>query len=207
MDLKQSILDAAAREREAIAREPFVEALAAGRAPDPVVARWAREDLWFVRGLRRAVGRLMADAPDEAAVDLLAGAVPVLADECARLAAQATALGADPEAPADPLTVRFVNLLREAAAAGFGVGIAPYWAAEAAYLEAWTGVRERIGLTGPYAPWIENWTSAGFAAFVDALGRLVDAYGDPGAGAALAAEVFVLEREFWRMCWEGPAVS
>ena len=196
-----------ARDAEAvlaeIGEEPFLAALAADELPDAALARWVREDTHFLRALRRMIARLILDAPDEHCVDVIAGAYPALQFELDRFAREAERLGEDlGEAPAS-ITARFTELLAEAADAGFAEGIGTYWAVELAYLEAWTAVRRRVGLSEPYAEWIENWTSDGFRAFVDALAAIVDEHGDPAAVRRRSEEVFALERELWRWCFDG----
>lgn len=186
-----------------IGEEPFLSAMAANRLPDAALARWVREDTHFLRALRRMIAQLIVDAPDERAVDVIAGAYPALQFELDRFAREAERLGEDLEGAPAALTARFVDMLLGAARAGFAEGIGAYWAAEAAYLEAWSSVRRRVGLREPYADWIENWTSDEFRGFVAALGAIVDQHGDPEAVRRRAAEVFVLERELWRWCHEG----
>ncbi|MEZ5100836.1 MAG: hypothetical protein R3C15_13755 [Thermoleophilia bacterium] len=186
---------------EALPGRPFVRALAAGDVPRPALVRWLQEDLWFVRLLRRPVGLLLADAPDERAADVVAGAFPALDGEIRRFEAELARLGAAPAPAPCALVARFDRLLRDAAAAGFATGIAAYWATEHAYLHAWSAVRGDGPARGPYAAWIENWTSPGFAAFVAGLGRLADEHADPAAALPLAHEVLALEVELWDHCW------
>lgn len=187
----------------AIGTEPFLTALAENQLPDAALGRWVREDTHFLRTLRRMIARLIADAPTEAAVDVIAGAYPALQSELDRFAEEAARLGEDLDSEPSGVTRRFDEVLMQAARAGFAEGIGAYWAAEVAYLEAWSGVRRRVGLQEPYASWIENWTSDEFRAFVGDLGAIVDEHGDPAAARRRAGEVFVLERELWRHCFEG----
>lgn len=187
----------------AIATEPFLTALAENQLSDAALGRWVREDTHFLRTLRRMIARLIADAPTEAVVDVIAGAYPALQSELDRFAEEAGRLGEDLDAKPAKVTRRFDEVLMQAAQAGFAEGIGAYWAAEVAYLEAWSGVRRRVGLQEPYASWIENWTSDGFRAFVAELGAIVDEHGDPGAAGRRAGEVLALERELWRHCFEG----
>ena len=186
-----------------IGEEPFLGAMAADELPDAALARWVREDTHFLRALRRMIARLIVAAPDERSVDLIAGAYPALQYELDRFAREAERLAIDLEGEPAPVTARFAEMLLAAADAGFPEGIGAYWAAEVAYLDAWSAVRRRVGLRGPYADWIENWTSDGFRDFVAALGEIVDAHGDPDAVSRRAGEVFALERELWRWCFEG----
>ena len=186
-----------------IAEEPFLTAMAANELPDAALGRWVREDTHFLRALRRMIARLIVEAPDEHCVDVIAGAYPALQSELDRFAREAERLGVDLGTEPAPLTARFADLLQTSAAAGFAEGIGTYWAAEVAYLDAWSAVRRRVGLREPYADWIENWTSDGFRDFVGALGAIVDAHGEPDAVRRRAGEVFRLERELWRWCFDG----
>lgn len=199
--LTERILRSEAPALERLRDRPFVRALATGEVPEPALVRWLQEDLWFVRLLRRSVGLLLAAAPDEDAADVIAGAFPALDEEIRRFEAELARLGQAPSPAPHPLTARFDRLLRDAAAAGFATGIAPYWATEHAYLHAWSSVRGDGPAGGPYAGWIENWTSPAFAAFVAALGRLVDQHGDAAVALPLAHEVLAFEVDFWEVCW------
>ncbi len=185
-----------------IGEEPFLESMAADELPDAALARWVREDIHFLRALRRMIAQLIVVAPDERSVDVIAGAYPALQSELDRFAREAERLRVDLGGEPAPVTARFAEMLRDAARAGFSEGIGAYWAAEVAYLDAWSAVRRRVGLRGPYADWIENWTSDGFRDFVAALAAIVDAHGHPDAVRRRAAEVFALERELWRWCFE-----
>lgn len=186
-----------------IGDEPFLTALAGNELPAAALGRWVREDTHFLRALRRMIGQLIVDAPDEQAIDVMTSAFPALQFELDRFAREADRLGEDLDGRPGPVTARFDEMLLAAARAGFAEGIGAYWAAEVAYLEAWSAVRRRVGLREPYAAWIENWTSDGFRDFVAALGAVVDAHGDPEAVRRRAAEVFALERDLWRWCFEG----
>ena len=188
-----------------IADEPFLTAMAANDLPDAALARWVREDSHFLWALRRMIARLIVHAPDEHSVDVMAGAYPALQSELDRFAREAERLAVDLGGRPQPLTARFGRVLLEAADAGFAEGIGAYWAAEVAYLDAWSAVRRRVGLREPYADWIENWTSDGFRDFVDRLAAIVDRHGDPEAVRRRAAEVFELEQQLWRWCFEGGA--
>lgn len=197
------------REAEAvlagIGEEPFLAALAANELPAAALARWVREDTHFLWTLRRMIARLIVDAPDESSVDLIASAYPALQSELDRFAREGERLGEDLGGEPGPVTARFDELLHDAARSGFAEGIGAYWAAEVAYLEAWSAVRRRVGLREPYADWIENWTSDAFRDFVGALGDVVDRHGDAEAVSRRALQVFALEQELWRWCFEGDA--
>ncbi len=201
--LTATILSEAGPALARIGEEPFLTAMAANELPDEALARWICEDTHFLRTLRRMIASLIVDAPGERAVDVIAGAYPALQFELDRFAREAERLGEDLDGRPAPVTARFDELLLEAARAGFPEGIGVYWAVEVAYLEAWRAVRRRVGLQEPYAVWIENWTSDAFRDFVEALGAIVDEHGDPDVVRRRAGEVFQLERELWRWCYEG----
>ena len=57
-------------------------------------------------------------------------------------------------------------------------------------------------LFGPYAEFVERWSSAEFGAYVGLLGALADRYPHEAAQEHFN-EVLVHEREFWKMSWEG----
>ncbi len=190
-----------------IGEEPFLGAMAADELPDAALARWVREDTHFLRALRRMIARLIVVAPDESSVDVISAAYPALQSELDRFAREAERLRVELGSQPAPLTARFAGMLLEAADAGFAEGIGAYWAVEVAYLDAWSAVRRRVGLHGPYADWIENWTSDAFRDFVAALGAIVDAHGDPDAVRRRAGEVFAFERQLWRWCFEGAPES
>ena len=198
-----SILREARPTFETIAREPFLAALAENRLSNAALARWMREDTHFLRALRRMIGLLVADAPSEHAVDVMTSAYPALQAELDTFAVEAARIGEEIEGGPAPVTRRFNDMLFDAARTGFPDGIATYWAVEVAYLEAWSSVRERVGLREPYAKWIENWTSPAFREFVGALATIVDEHGDRDTARRRSLEVFELERELWAWCHHG----
>lgn len=202
------ILRESAGALDAIKREPFLAALADNSLPAEALGRWVLDDTHFLRALRRMMARLIADAPDEGPVDVITGAYPALQFELDRFAQEARRLGMELERPPGPVTQRFNALLEDVSRKTFAEGIVVYWAVEYAYLAAWDSVRDRVGLREPYAEWIENWTSDGFREFVTALGGLADDHGasDTAAGR-LVREVFELERDLWRWCYDGNAGS
>jgi thiaminase/transcriptional activator TenA len=201
--LTQSILRDSRPALSSIAREPFLVALAEDRLSDAALGRWVREDTHFLHALRRSTALLVADAPSERAVDVITSAYPALRSELDRFAEAARRIGEEIGSDPQGVTRRFNELLFSSARAGFAEGIGVYWAVEMAYLEAWSTVRDAVGVTGTHAGWIENWTSEAFRAFVADLGVLVDEHADPRAARRGTAEVLSLEQELWRWCHEG----
>ena len=80
------------------------------------------------------------------------------------------------------------------------------WAVEVAYLEAWRSAS--LG-NGPFRPFVEHWTDAAFAAFVDRLEQAGDgalavaSAAHVDAAAAAMAVTFDHEAAFWVMTWHG----
>jgi len=69
---------------------------------------------------------------------------------------------------------------------------------ENSYLAAWSALPP----SGPYAEFIERWSSPDFAAYVAALGELVERQPHEAAQECFN-RVLMHEREFWKMSWEG----
>jgi thiaminase len=74
----------------------------------------------------------------------------------------------------------------------------PVFGVEAAYLAAWTALVP----SGPYAEFIERWSSAAFVTYVTVLGGLAERHPHEAAQEHFN-EVLVHEREFWKMSSEG----
>jgi thiaminase len=108
-----------------------------------------------------------------------------------------------------PVTLGYTSFLLASAHDGLLDGLAVLYAAERAYLDTWTSVRD-AGVGGsPYRDWIDNWTSPGFRGFVAALGAELDRLAgepppplDERLGTAFARAA-AFELAFWEMCWRG----
>jgi thiaminase len=89
-------------------------------------------------------------------------------------------------------------LIRCAYTEPYPVPLAMLFGVEASYLAAWSTLLP----SGPYAEFIQRWSSADFAAYVGLLGALADRNPHEAAQEHFN-EVLVHEREFWKMSWEG----
>jgi thiaminase/transcriptional activator TenA len=69
---------------------------------------------------------------------------------------------------------------------------------EASYFTAWSS----LAASGPFAEFIQRWSSVDFAAYVEDLGALTERYPHE-ASQELFNEVLMHERKFWKMSWEG----
>ncbi len=187
---------------ERIAAEPFLEGLADGSLPDPCLDAWLREDWHFVVAMRRSLGVLVAEAPDEETVDLVGAAFPVVRAELDRFEGEIARRGVDLGAGPGPVVGAFNEAVRAAFSAGPASALASYWALEHAYWWAWSRVRARVGADGPYGGWIENWSSPEFATFVSALADLADRHSDLETATPIARDVFARELSLWRYLWQ-----
>lgn len=186
-------------------RHPFVTAVADGSLATGRFNVWIQQDNRFVEGLTRFIRELTAIAPEEDAAGLEAG-LAALGAELELFEGYASREGIRLDVPALDMCASYVAFLRGLVGDDYSAALTAYYGCERAYLEAWTGVRARTGATGPYADWIENWTSEAFAAYVDWLGARLDVLA-AGAGDDVKTRlVRVFERTvefevaFWDAC-------
>jgi len=192
------------RWREATS-SPFLDGARSGDLPAAAFDRWLEQDRLFVEAGARAWSRLLIAAP--------ADDLPLLADGIAASTAEMVWFGelgverglAIPAEPLPAAAAYHADLLR-LAGEPYPVALAAMWAVEAAYLQAW---RSALPGAPAYRPFVEHWTDAAFATFVDRL----QAAADGALGGASEAEVeaaadavtVIAEREaaFWAMIWTG----
>lgn len=193
----------------AMAAHPFVRGLADGSLPEAALRAWVQQDRVFVLEERRVVAALRAHGLPAALDRLLAGLDGGLVAEADAFAATAAARGAPVDAEPWPVCLGYTSYLLCCAHDGVLEGLTGLYAAERAYLDTWTAVAAGGTAGSPYREWIENWTAAGFRAFVADLGRELDelAGEPPPAMAERLAAVFAgaarFELAFWEMCWSG----
>jgi thiaminase/transcriptional activator TenA len=192
-------------ERDTLARiadEPFLSGLAEGSLTDACLDAWLCEDWHFVTSMRRTLGVLVHDGPDEETVDLVGGAFPVIRAELDRFEGEIERRGLDVGPAPGRVVADFNAAVHSAFSAGPASALASYWALEHAYWWAWSRIRERIGISGPYGGWIDNWSSPEFAAFVGELADLVDRHSELSVAAPIVRDVFARERRLWRYLWD-----
>lgn len=200
--LTAALLEAERAALERIANEPFLSGFAKGSLPDACLNAWLREDWHFVTAMRRTLGTLVVNGPDEATVDLVGGAFPVIRAELDRFEEEIGRRGVDVGNAPGRVVADFNDAVESAFAAGPASALASYWSLEHAYWWAWSRVREQIGISGPYGGWIDNWSSPEFAAFVSDLADLADRHSDLQTAAPIASDVFARERGLWRYLWD-----
>ena len=177
-----------------IATHPFVTAAADGSLAPEAFDRWLVEDHHFVVGFRRFLARLVALAPDEPARDLLAGALVPLQAELELFRREADARGLDLGAEPGPTTLGYTSFLLASTADGWQTALTVLYGAEKAYFDAWSAVRRRAEASSPYWPFIDNWSSPAFGAWVDDVAALVER---TGRDDAAFERVVRFELRFW----------
>lgn len=178
---------------------PFVLATADGSLPEAAFDRWLLEDHAFVVEFRRFLAGVLALAPDEESRDVLAGGITALTPELGLFRAELDRRGLDrhtyvPSAGCLAYTSYLLASLHE----GYDVAAAVLYGVEKAYLDAWTTVRRRAEESGSrYREFVDNWSAAPFASYVDELGTLLGD-GAPSPAQRLAfGRVVEFEERFW----------
>ena len=131
----------------AMAGHPFVLGLAEGTVPDGALQAWVQQDRVFVVEERRVVAALRAHGLPSRLDDLLADLDRSLVVEAEAFAQAAAEHGVAPDAEPWPVCLGYVSYLRCAAFDGVLEGLTALYAAERAYLDAWTAVAERSPAT------------------------------------------------------------
>ncbi len=176
----------------------FLDAVGDGSLPEEAFHRWLVQDYLFVVGFTRFLAVAAARTPRPAQSAMIGG-LAALDDELGWFERHAEARGLELDAEPHPTCRRYVDFLVAAAyTEPVEVLLAILYGVEVAYTVAWG----RYAPRGPYAEFIERWTSEPFQQYVAELERLADAHPHPGQQAAFD-EVMRHEREFWRMTWEG----
>lgn len=159
---------------ERIPVHPFVVAAADGSLPEEAFGRWLVEDHHFVVGFRRFLARLVAIAPDEAARDVLAGALAPLQAELDLFRAEADRRGLDLGAEPNPTTLGYTAYVQATADDGWATALTVLYGVEKAYFDAWCAVRATAETSSPYWAFIDNWSSDAFGSWVADIEGLLD---------------------------------
>ncbi len=176
----------------------FLDAVGDGSLPEEAFHRWLVQDYLFVQGFTRFLA-LAASRTPRPAQSVLLGGLAALDAELGWFEGHAGSRGLDLGAAAHPTCRRYVDfLVASAYTEPVEVLLAILFGVEVAYTVAWG----KLEAKGPYAEFIERWTSTEFQQYVAELLRLADAHRHPGRQPAFD-EVMRHERDFWRMTWTG----
>ncbi|KAI8463492.1 MAG: TENA/THI-4 family [Monoraphidium minutum] len=171
---------------------------------------WLAQDYLYVRKFTRMLAGMMATCPEHH-LDVLLSGIAAIDVEVNWFKAKAKERGIDLAATAmQPACQEYAAFLATLGAEPYAVQAAVFWAMEAIYNQAWTGVGE--GLANPqFQEFSDRWGNAGFAVYVSDLERQADealAAADDAARAAADAAVrraVELELAFWNMAYAGDA--
>jgi len=179
-------------------RSPFLDALAAGSLAEDAFRRWLAQDYLFAKDLIAFQAVLLAKAPRDCH-NLLVGGLTALDKEMAWFESHAVRLQVNLDIAPHSTCRRYTDfLMRCAYTQPSPVLLGVLFGVEASYLAAWSALLP----SGPYAEFIERWSSAEFAKYVAALGELANRHPHEAAQEHFN-EVLAHEREFWKMSWEG----
>jgi thiaminase/transcriptional activator TenA len=175
----------------------FLDAVGDGTLPQEAFHRWLVQDYLFVKGFTRFAALTAAQTP-RPAQSVLIGGLAALDAELAWFEEHARDRDLELETVAHPICRRYVDfLVASAYSQPPEILLAIFYGVEVAYTVAWG----RLAARGPYAEFIERWTSPEFTAYVAELMGIADEHSHPGQQAAFN-EVMRHEREFWQMTWE-----
>ena len=189
-----------------IVRHPFVVAAADGSLDPAAFNRWLVEDFAFVVGFRDFVQGLAALAPTGDATSVLTGAQVPLAAELELFADEARRRDLDLDTEPGPTTLGYTSFIRASLQDGYDVALTVLYGAEKAYFDAWRAVRETADRASPYRPFIENWSSDDFGAWVDDVAKLLDAAAPDGPTTPMSrafGRVVRFELRFWDAVYGG----
>ncbi len=177
---------------------PFLDALAAGSLAEDAFRRWLAQDYLFAKDLMAFQAILLAKAPRDWHKSLIGG-LAALEKEMDWFESHAVRLQLNLDIRPHPTCRRYTDfLMRCAYTQPQPVLLAILFGVEASYLAAWSALVP----SGPCAEFIERWSSADFAAYVAALGKLAERHPHEAAQEHFN-EVLTHEAEFWKMSWEG----
>ncbi|HUU95971.1 MAG TPA: TenA family transcriptional regulator [Phycisphaerae bacterium] len=176
----------------------FLEGIGDGTLPPEAFERWLAQDYLFARGLTSFQAVMAAKAPRDAHGPLIGGLAAMHA-EMSWFESHLADRGIDLQADAHPVYRRYVDfLIASAYSAPFEVLCAIVYGVEVSYLAAWSALEA----AGPYAEFIERWSSEPFTEYVRSLLELCNRHPHRDQQAAFN-QVLRHERDFWRMTWEG----
>ncbi|SRR5579883_1301741 len=183
---------------------PFLDAVRDGTLAPQIFATWLVQDYLFVRDELMAQALLLARAPRSAQHLLVQGLVG-LESELSWFEEHAQRRQLALEVERHPVTAAYHDFWQSLSHKPYPVAITATWAAEQAYLDAWTSLG--TGVSSSYREYIEHWANADFEHFVSELGQMSDIALATGDHDQEVEDAFLsvahLEHDFWQMAWSG----
>ncbi len=184
---------------------PFLRGVRDGTLEPDRFRRWLAQDRLFVEGSLEFLDVLATGAP-EGLRGLLVRASAAYQEELGRFDALARDLGVEP-APIAFVAHAYLQYLLATALQERAAGLVCLAVLERAYLEGWRGVARGLAADSPWRSLILQWTTDGFARYVDELTAAVDRFAVPVAAPGLLERHVDLtigyELAFWEMAWHG----
>ena len=175
----------------------FLSAIGDGTLPEKAFRRWLMQDYLFAKGLTTFQAITVAKTPRGAQKLLIAG-LSAMDNELDWFETNAAQRGIKLEAAAHPVCRRYLDFLIAAAyAKPFEILLAILYGVEVSYLAAWS----RLDAKGPYAEFIQRWSSSAFEEYVRGLMQLADQHVHPSQQGNFD-DVLRHEKDFWQMTWE-----
>jgi thiaminase/transcriptional activator TenA len=207
---RKSILESSSDLIDGLLSHPFVVETANGTISDERFRRWLVQDYLWIKEFERFLAVLGARAPQEIRRPLfealmnLHGEIEIFEEMAARidvdlLQARMT-LACNAYASFLQATVS-MKTFAEALSACYG--------SEYSYLAAWSHVKREMNGPSPWQEFIDLWSSEAYAAWVDSLGKMIDAIpvSSPPILLDRMKETFRLaiqyETHFWNMAYQG----
>jgi thiaminase/transcriptional activator TenA len=206
--------DAGTETWAAAVAHPMVREIAAGRLPHETFRGYFRQNVLYLEGYARAIGLLLAGAPDRSALDVLTRfEARIVHEEIPANLAFLDKLGGDEDTVAGrgrmhPTTYAYTrHLLAVCAMDDCAAGLAAVLPCQWSYGELARPLMTSRPADPIYADWIALFGDDDYDALVDdttaLLDRLVDA--DDGPRMAALADIFErstwYERAFWDMAY------
>lgn len=195
---------------EQMLRHPFLLQTRDGTIPFDTFATWMRQDYLFVEAAVPFIALMVPKAPPSH-WELHTNVMAMFHKELGLFRERAVAAGVD----MDDLRPSFTNhayiqfLIATASQRSYAEIYTVLYAAEKAYHDSWTVVKEGIDPASVWYPFVENWAGEAFAGYVAHLEQELDALAE-GAGPderARMAELFETtlryEIAFWEMAATG----
>lgn len=203
--------DAGAETWAAAVAHPMVREIAAGTLPHETFRGYFRQNVLYLEAYARAIGFVLAGAPDRAALDVLTRfEVRIVEDEIPANLAFLEKLGGDEDVVAGrgrmhPTTYAYTrHLLAVCATEDAAAGLAAVLPCQWSYGELARPLMASRPADPIYADWIALFGDDDYDALVDETTALLDRLVDPNDEAHVAALAEIFERSTWyeRAFWD-----